>query len=401
MHCTQKVFADVTYLGASDRRLSLFESAYPVPNGMSYNSYLLDDDKITLFDTADKAVGDAFFENLAYALNGRMLDYLVITHMEPDHCALLGDLLRRCPSVTAVGTAKTRKLVEQFFGACPAFLAVGDGDVLCTGKHTLHFLTAPMVHWPEVLMVYDEADRALYSADAFGTFGALNGNLFADTLGEDGFDFAEARRYYTNIVGKYGVQVQGALKKASAFPFAAICPLHGPIWRQDLDAILQKYRSWATWTAETKGVVIAYASVYGHTQNAAEVLASLLAARGVSGIQLFDVSVTHASYVLAELFRYSHFVLASTTYNNGIFESMDALLHSMQAHNLQNRTAAVIENGSWSPQSGKLMREALAQMKNMRVLDAGVTLLSALKDEQADAMVQLADALASSILTEA
>ena len=400
MHCIQSITADICYVGASDRRLSLFENVYPIPRGVSYNSYLVLDEKTVLLDTVDKAVGDRFWENVEYGLQGRPLDYVVVNHMEPDHCALLMETLRRWPEVQVVGSAKTVSMISQFFdldvsGHC---VTVKEGDTLQTGRHTFTFLMAPMVHWPEVMVTYDVTEKILFSADAFGTFGALNGNLFADEVQFERDWLDDARRYYTNIVGKYGVQVQSLLKKAAQQEIAMLCPLHGPIWRKDLGWFLDKYEKWSTYTPEERTVAIFCGSVYGHTENAADLLANRLAQQGVQNIALYDVSHTDVSLLVSEAFRCSHLVFAASTYNNGIFTPMENLLLDLKAHNLQKRTVALIENGSWGPQSGKLMGESVSSMKNMTLLGETVSVNSSVKEAQCEVLKALADALAADIM---
>ena len=398
MHCTRKVTSDLTWVGADDRRLSCFEGVYGVPDGVSYNSYLLQDEKTVLFDTCDKAVFEVFLENVDYALEGRKLDYLVIDHMEPDHAATVELLVRCHPGVKIVCNAKIQKMLTQFFNYdfSSDILLVKEGDTLSTGRHELTFVMAPMVHWPEVMFTFDKTDGILFSADAFGTFGALNGRLFADETDFFNDDLNEARRYYTNIVGKYGQQVQMALKKAAGLDIKLVCPLHGYVWRQDFGRYLEKYQLWSTYEPEEKGVLIAYASVYGHTANAANILACKLCDRGIK-VKMYDTSVTPASYILSDSFKYSHLVFASTTYNNGIFVNMEDLLHDIVNHNLQSRKVAIIENGSWAPASGKLMREEISKMKNMEIIGDGIKLLSALKEDQLSQIDALADAIAESI----
>lgn len=400
MYCTRSITDDLHWLGASDRRLALFENAYPIPRGVSYNAYLLLDEKTVLLDTVDLAVGELFFENLEHVLQGRKLDYVVVNHVEPDHCATLGALLRRHPETQVVGNAKTITMIGQFFCSAMAenALVVKEGDVLSTGRHELTFTMAPMVHWPEAMVTYDKTDKVLFSADAFGTFGALSGNLFADELNFEKDWLDDARRYYTNIVGKYGPQVQNLLKKAAGLDIQYICPLHGPIWRKDVAWFLEKYQRWSSYTPEDRGVVIAYGSVYGHTENAAAILANRLSEKGVHNIAMYDVSNTHPSVLVSEAFRCSHLVIASATYNNGIFTPMETVLTDLKAHNLQNRTVAVIENGSWAPQAGKLIRACFEGMKNITVLEQGVTLKSSVKEEQRAALEELADRLAADIL---
>ncbi len=402
MHNIRSVTEDLFWIGASDRRLSLFENLYPIPRGVSYNAYLLLDEQPTLLDTVDASVGELFFENLTAALQGRSLSYVVVNHMEPDHCAVLGELLRRYPQVQVVGNAKTQTMIGQFFDLDlgSRFVCVREGETLCTGRHTLHFVMAPMVHWPEVMVSYDETDRTLFSADAFGTFGALNGNLYADEVRFAEEWLPDARRYYANIVGKYGAQVQALLKKAAGLPIERICPLHGPIWRKDFAWLIDKYQRWGSWTPEEQAVMIVYGSVYGHTQNAAELLASMLAERGVRNLAVYDVSQTHVSYLVGEAFRCSHLVFAAPTYNGGIFTPMETLLLDLKAHALQKRTAAVIDNGSWAAVAGRQMRDLLSGMKDLRVLDEGLSVKSALKEAQRTELEAMADALAASLQEE-
>ena len=400
MYCTRSITNALYWLGASDRRLALFENAYPIPRGISYNAYLLLDEKTVLLDTVDLSVGELFFENLDHLLQDRKLDYVVVNHVEPDHCATLGALLRRHPETQVVGNAKTLTMIGQFFSSSMAenALVVKEGDVLSTGRHELTFVMAPMVHWPETMATYDKTDKVLFSADAFGTFGAMSGNLFADEMNFEKDWLDDARRYYTNIVGKYGPQVQNLLKKAAGLDIQYLCPLHGPIWRKDAAWFIEKYQRWSTYTPEERGVVIAYGSVYGHTENAAAILANRLSEKGVRNIAMYDVSNTHPSVLVSEAFRCSHLVVASATYNNGIFTPMETMLMDLKAHNLQNRTVAVIENGSWAPQAGKLIRSCFEGMKNITVLDQGVTLKSSVKEEQREALEALADQLAADIL---
>ncbi len=388
-------------MGASDRRLALFENVYPVPRGVSYNSYLLCDEKTVLMDTADSAVREQYFENVAAALDGRQLDYLVVNHMEPDHAALIADLLLRYPEATVVTTAKAAQMMEQFLGAKPERLqAVKEGDKLATGRHSLTFVMAPMVHWPEVMMTYDEIDKILFSADAFGTFGALNGNIFADEVDFDRDWLDDARRYYINIVGKYGVQVQNVLKKAAGLDIQMICPLHGPVWRQDLAYFIGKHDTWSSYRPEEEGVLVIYGSIYGHTASAAEKMAAVLADRGVKGIAMYDASHTDASQLVAECFRYSHLVLASSTYNAGIFTPIENLLHDLKAHSWQNRTVAIIENGTWAAQSGKAMRTLLEEMKNITILGEDLSLKSAMKENQMKDLEFLASLIIANLHNE-
>ena len=399
MYCVQPITEDLYYIGASDRRLALFENVYPIPRGVSYNAYVLLDEKTVLLDTADWSVGERFLENLEHVLAGRPLDYVVVNHMEPDHCATLGEVLRRWPEARVVGNAKTLTMISQFFDleVSGRGVTVKEGDTLETGRHTLTFLMAPMVHWPEAMVTYDVTDKTLFSADAFGTFGALSGNLFADQVHFERDWLDDARRYYTNIVGKYGPQVQSLLKKAAGVEIAAICPLHGPIWRENAGWFIDKYQHWSTYTPEEKAVAIFCGSVYGHTENAVDILAGRLAEDGVENIAVYDVSHTDVSALVGEAFRCSHLVFAAATYNNGIFTPMENLLTDLKAHNLQNRTVALVENGSWGPQAGKLMGELVSGMKNMTVLGETITLKSSVKPTQREALEALADALAEDL----
>jgi len=394
MHNIRKITEDLIYIGANDRRISRFENQHPVPNGMSYNSYLLLDEKTVLLDTVDKAVGDLFLENLHAALKGRALDYMIIQHMEPDHCALIPRIIELYPQVTVVGSQKTFGMIQQFFGLDLAerAMVMKEGDTLQTGAHTLRFLMAPMVHWPEVMVTYDETSKWLFSADAFGAFGAINGNLYADEYDVDFDLMPEVRRYYTNIVGKYGRQVLALLEKIAKLDIQMILSLHGPILRQDMHYYIEKYSKWASYTPEEKGIVIAYGSIYGNTEKAAELLAAKLADRGEKNIVVYDLSAWHFSYILSDCFRFDRLVFASSTYNMEIFPPMENLLLELKGHNMQNRAVAVIENGTWAPQSGKKMRQLLAEMKDMRVLESEITIKSAMTpadDKALDDLVEL------------
>ena len=399
MYCVKKMTDDLYWVGGSDRRLALFENVYPIPNGVSYNAYLLLDEKTVLLDTVDRSIADLFFENVVHVLNGRKLDYVIVNHMEPDHCAVLQDLVLRYPEVRIVCNAKTVTMIRNFFtfDIDSRAVIVKEMDTLCTGRHTFAFVMAPMVHWPEAMVSYDATTKTLFSADAFGTFGALNGNLYADEVNFKTEYLADARRYYTNIVGKYGTQVQALLKKAAAIEIETICPLHGPVWRKDIAWFLDKYVHWATYQPEETAVVIAYASVYGNTENAANILAGMLADKGVRNIKVYDVSATHASYIVSECFRASHLVFLSTTYNAGMFVNMENLVHDIVHHNLQNRTIALVENGSWAPTAAGLMRAEFQKLKNCTILDEGVSIRSSLKEDQLAQMEALADALVASM----
>lgn len=400
MQCFRKVTEDLYWVGGNDRQIELFENIFPLAKGVSYNSYLLLDEQTVLFDTADYAIGKQFIENVMSVLNGRNLDYIVVNHMEPDHCSLIGELLLHYPDVKIIGNAKTFPMIEQFFSfdLTEKTLTVKEGDTFCSGKHTFRFIMSPMVHWPEAMMTYDEKDKVLFSADAFGTFNALNGNLFNDELDFNREWLDEARRYYTNIVGKYGPQVQNVLKKASSLDIQMICPLHGPVWRSNLNFIIEKYNLWSRYEPEEKGVMIAYASMYGNTENMAEILAVMLAEAGVKNIHMHNISKTHVSELISDSFKYSHIVLASPTYNNGIYPLMDNYLEDMKALSLQNRTIAVLGNGSWAPQATKLISAKIKEMKNMRLLEASVTIKSSLKEAQLEELNSLSRQIAEEVL---
>ena len=402
MYCVKKVLPDLLWIGADDRRVPVFEGVYEVPDGMSYNSYLLLDDKTVVFDTVDKAVSEQFFENLRYGLNGRHLDYLVVHHMEPDHAATIGELILRYPDVTILCNAKIKNLLGQFFDNVneESIQLVDETTVFETGHHKFVFVNAPMVHWPEVMFSYDDVKKILFSADAFGVFGALNGHLFADEVDfmHDWLD--EARRYYTNIVGKYGPQVQNVLKKAAGLKIEYVCPLHGFVWRSHFGDFLEKYSIWSSYGFEKKGVCLAYASVYGHTENTANILAGKLIDKGVD-VEMYDTSMIPASNILAAAFKYSHLVIASTTYNNGLFVTMENFVNEMMAHNLRNRKVAIIENGSWAPQAGKILLEKLTTIPGTEFFDEMITLKSAPKENTMEQLEYMAEVIARDIIPAA
>ena len=399
MNTAREIKPNLWYIGASDRRLALFENVMPVPKGVSYNSYLYTGEQTALLDTADSSVGEQFLENLDATLNGQKLDYMVIHHVEPDHLAMMKEVLLRYPEVKVVCSQQAAKFIGQFFDMdlSGQMQIVKDGDTLTVNDHTLQFVSAPMVHWPEVLVSYDTTAKILFSADAFGTFGALSGNLYADEVDFDRDWLVDARRYYTNIVGKYGLQVQNLLKKAAALDIQMICPLHGPIWRENLEYFIHKHDLWSRYEPEPKGVVIVYGSPYGHTENAATILAGYMAKRGVRDIKMYDVSVTHVSDLVAEAFRYSHIVLAAPTYNNGLFPPMETFLLDLQAHALQGRTFALVENGTWAPQAANVIRKIMAEMKSNTLLEPVVTMKSSLKANQLADLEKLADAIVTSL----
>ena len=400
MYNYRKVTDDLYWVGADDHRLALFENIHPLYHGVSYNAYVLLDEKTVLFDTADWSVGRQFIENVKAVLGGRPLDYMVINHVEPDHAASIEEILLRWPEVKIITTPKAVIILRQFgFPIEPEQIAeVKEGDTWCFGTHTVTFVNAPMVHWPEAMVTFDLTNGVLFSADAFGSFRSLDGKLFADEHNFPVEWIDDARRYYTNIVGKYGPQVMALLKKAGGLDIKYICPLHGPVWRKDIGYILDKYVHWASYKPEEKGVMIVYASMYGNTENAAEILAAKLAERGITNTRLYDVSSTHVSYLISDLFKYSHLVLASVTYNLGIFPPMHNFLADMKALNLQNRTVAIMENGSWAIRSGALMKEKVEALKHMTILNDSVTLASSLREQNIAEVDALADAIAASIV---
>ncbi len=395
MHCIKKIADDLYWVGANDRRLAMFEGVYAVPDGVSYNSYLLIDDKTVLFDTVDKAVSKTFFENIEYVLAGRNLDYVVVHHMEPDHSSTLAELIRYYPNVKIICNKKTASMINQFFSfdVDSRLQLVDENDSFETAKHSFRFIMAPMVHWPEVMLSYDEKDNILFSADAFGSFKALNGAIFADEVNFDRDYLDEARRYYCNIVGKYGKNVQSVLQKVSDIKIKMICPLHGFVWRKNINYILDKYIKWSSYESEEKAVMIAYASVYGNTENVAEIISCKLRDLGIN-TAMYDVSVTPSSYIVAKAFCFSHLIFASTTYNAGVFISMDEVLRDIVSHNIQNKTVALVENGSWAPNSAKLMREILKDCKNINFIENTISIKSSLQKSQLDDIDRLVSRIA-------
>ena len=403
MHSVRKVTDDLYWVGANDHRLTLFENIHPIPQGVSYNAYLLKDEQTVLFDTVDWSACRQLLENLDYLLGDRQLDVLLINHMEPDHGASIEEILLRYPKCKVISTEKAFMFMRQFGFDIDEheLIEVSEGDTYCFGAHTVTFVSAPMVHWPEAMVTLDVTNGVLFSADAFGSFIALDGKLFNDEVNFDRDWLDEARRYYTNIVGKYGPQVQLLLGKAAAVldKIKIICPLHGPVWHTELGYIIDKYQHWSTYTPEdSDGVMVVYASMYGNTESAAQALAAKLVERGVNNVRVYDVSNTHVSYLISETFRCSHIVLASVTYNLGIYPVIKNYLEDMKALNLQNRTIAIVENGSWSCKSGDLMQKFLdEEMKNMTVLNERVSLSSALSSEKEAELDFMADAIADSV----
>ena len=398
MSYIRKVTDDIYFVGVDEHRLHLFENIHPIPDGISYNSFLLMDKKTVLFDTVDWSSCRQFLENIEAVLKGKKLDYVIVNHMEPDHSASLEQVLFRYPECKVIGTDKTFMLMNQFgFDVGDRFEEVKEGDSKNFGKHTVSFIEAPMIHWPEVMMSFDETSGILFAADAFGTFKALNGKLFADEVNFDRDWLDEARRYYTNIVGKYGPFVQELLKKASRLPIKMICPLHGPIWRSNLEYFIDKYDKWSSYEPEEDGVLIVYASMYGNTESTAAELASMLCDKGLTNVSMYDVSSIHSSYLISDAFKFSHIALACVTYNLNIFPVMHDFLEHMKLLNLQKRTVALIENGSWAVKSGTLIRNLLDEMKEMTILPEQLTLNSAINNGKRDELMSLSDAIVESV----
>lgn len=393
---TAQVAQDILWIGASDRRLSRFENIFPLHKGVSYNSYVICDEKTAVLETADVSVADQYLENLEAALKGRSLDYLIINHMEPDHCSQIAVVAAKYPGLTLVGNAKTFNMLTRFFPELESLprLVVKEKDELCLGKHTLTFVMAPMVHWPEVMFTFDVTTGTLFSADAFGTFGALDGGIFADEHDFEREYLDEARRYYANIVGKYGVQVQAVLKKAAGLDIKMICPLHGPIWRENLDYFIGKYQKWSTLEPESDDIAIFYGSLYGHTASAAETLAALIRKASGKRVSVFDASKTHPSYLIGETWRVGKIVIMSPTYNNGIYLPIANLLHDIAALDVKRRTFAVAENGTWAPSAGKQVVEKLSALKESTVLEPVFTIKSALHESDLPAFEEFAKMIA-------
>ena len=379
----------VKYIGVDDKTIDLFESQYVVPEGVSYNSYLILDEKVALMDTVDVRGMQEWEKNLTEALGGRKVDYLVIQHLEPDHAGSIGRLLELYPDVTLVGNAKTFAMLPQFFDIDQDVkkLTVAEGDTLSLGSHTLTFVMAPMVHWPEVMVSYESTEKILFSADGFGKFGAL------DAEDEEGWA-CEARRYYFNIVGKYGAPVQALLKKAANLDIQMICPLHGPILKEDLGYYIGLYDTWSSYKPENKGVLVAYASIHGNTEKVAEKFAEMLRERGVEKVVVSDLAREDMAEVIEDAFRYDRMVVAGASYDGGVFPCMQDFLHHLQSKAYQNRTVGIIENGSWGPTAGRTMKAILETMKNVTIVDPMVTIKSTMKDADIPALEALADMVA-------
>ena len=384
----------VRFIGVDDLDLDLFESQYAVPEGMSYNSYLILDEKVAVLDTADGRKANAWKANLAEALEGRTPDYLIVHHMEPDHSSLVAEMLEKYPSLTLVATAAALKMLPQFFEGIRLegrTLAVKEGDTLALGSHTLRFMMAPMVHWPEVMVSYDSTDKLLFSADAFGRFGAMEKIAF--WVSDDDDWACEARRYYFNICGKYGVQVQALLKKLAVVDIAMICPLHGPILNENLPYHLGLYQTWSSYGVETEGVFVAHASIHGGTAAAAERFAEMLREKGCPKVSVADVTRDDIAECVEDAFRYGKMVLAASSYDGGVFTPMHDFLYRLQAKGYQQRTVGLIENGSWAPSAGRVMKEMLGAMKNVTLVEPTVTIRSRLHADDLPKLEALADAM--------
>ena len=396
MYKLKEIADKVYYVGVNDRQKALFENMWPLPYGVSYNSYLIVDEKTVLVDTVDVCYSDIFLKKIADALDGRPLDFLIVNHMEPDHAGSIRLLRQQYPDVQIVGNKQTFGMLNGYHGISTGLYEVKEGDTLSVGRHQLSFYMAPMVHWPEVMMTFDTTTGTLFSADAFGTFGALEGALFADEVDFAGKWLDDARRYYTNIVGKYGVQVQAVLKKAATLPIETIAPLHGPVWRKNLGWFIGKYDLWSRCEPEEKAVVVLYGSMYGNTASAANALAAKVAAKGVK-VAVHDLSCIDNSEAVAECWRASTIVLAAPTYNGGIYLPAANLLEDLKALNLHDRTFALVENGSWAPMSAKLMAAKIGELKNCTVLDAKVTVRGRLTATQDAELEACAAAVAASM----
>lgn len=381
-----KITDSVRYIGADDKTIDLFESQYVVPNGVSYNSYVILDEKVAVMDTVDKRATEEWLKNMEEVLEGRTVDYLIVSHMEPDHAANVQTLAEKYPDMKVVGNAKTFPMIQQFFDVDleGRMVVVKEGDTLSLGSHTLQFVMAPMVHWPEVMVAYEHSEKILFSADGFGKFGALDV--------EEDWD-CEARRYYINIVGKYGAQVQALLKKAAGLDIAMICPLHGPILKENLGHYLEKYQIWSSYEPEDEGVVVAYASIHGNTAAAAKKLAAMLEEKGAKKVVLTDLSRDDMAEAVEDAFRYDSLVVACATYDGGLFPCMEDFLRHLKAKNYQKRTVGIVENGTWAPTAGKAMRAILEEMKDLTICENTVTIRSRLNAESEKALEMLAEEL--------
>ena len=391
----KNVTDDILWIGGSDRRLALFENLFPLPYGVSYNSYVVKDDKTIIFDTADVTIADQYVENLQAALAGSTPDYLVILHMEPDHCSQISRVVSLYPDIKLVGGVQTFKFLHQFFPELDDVekVTVKEGDTLDTANHSFSFVAAPMVHWPEVLFAFDTKSGTLFSADAFGTFGSVDSGIFADDYDFEKDFLDEARRYYANIVGKYGAQVQAVLKKAQGLEIQRICPLHGPIWRKDLGWFIDKYDKWSLCTPDTDDILIVYGSMYGHTASASETLAQIVHEKSGKNVRVFDVSKTDKSFLVGEAWRCAKIVLLAPTYNGGLYLPMESYVEDLVALGLKNRAFALGQNGTWAPVAAKHMSDKLALLKDCTISETVLTINSALHDSDLATVESFADAI--------
>ncbi len=402
MYCYNKIGEDLYWIGGSDRKIPVFEGVVPVTDGMAYNSYFIDDEKTVVVDAVDHVIAKVFYENVEHLLAGRDLDYIIVNHVEPDHSASLEDLMIRNPKAKVVGTVKIQNMIKQYIDRDidDRFLVVKEGEELSSGKHTFTFINAPMVHWPEVMVTYDKYAGTLFSADAFGIYGSIDGNIFADKYDFDAEWLPEARRYYTTIVGKYGMFTEKLLAKVEELDVKMICPLHGYVIRKDLDKYINAYHTWARYEAEDNGVLIVYASPYGNTKNAVDILASELVDLGVDRMKLMDASKDDPMKILPHVFRFKHLVLAAPTYNTEIFVTMEEALGEMRTMGVSNKKISIIENGSWQPMSGKKMREFVEKFHSVEFIGETVTIKSAVKAETREALEKLAKEIAASVKAE-
>lgn len=399
MHNIRSIKENIYWVGTNDRRLELFENMYPIPDGVSYNSFLITDEKTLLMDTVDNSTRNAYLENIQQILNGRKLDYLVVNHMEPDHCGIIPDIIALYPDLEVVCNNKALEYMKAFYPWAKEakHKEISDGSILSTGEFTFHFHSMPMVHWPEVMAVYETKTKTLFSSDAFGTFGTLNGNIFNDEIDFERNRLDDARRYYSNIVGKYGPQVQAVLKKLSGLEIHCIAPLHGPIWRNNIPYILDKYQKWSSYTPEQKGVVIIFGSMYSNTEEAANILATKLAAKGVLDIAIYDVSKTHDSYLIASLWKYSHVIFAAPTYNMNLYPNMKSFLMKLEFVGFQNRHIGFIGNYSWGDFALNVMKEMCTRFPKMTIVNGSFSIKSSVQKEDIVKIDKLANNIVQSL----
>lgn len=403
MHCVQKIVEDIYWIGGNDRRLEKFENLFPIPEGVSYNSTLIIDEKTAIIDTVDSSIRNLYLENIKFLLKDRKLDYLIVNHMEPDHCGNIEELVKIYPNLKIIGNKKTFAYFEQFYNTemKENYLEIKEGDILDLGKHKLQIISTPLVHWPEVTMTFEVTKKILFSADAFGTFGAINGNIFRDEIDYNRENLAEERRYYSNIIGKFGAQVQMALKKIKALNPEMIVSLHGPIWREkkEVELILSLYDKWSSYIAEKQGVLLVYGSMYGNTENIVNCLANKLAQRGIRDIKICDVSKVHPSYIVGEIWKYSHIVFAAPTYNTGLYFPMSVLLQELSMLNIQNRKISLIGNYTWASAGLKTLKDMIEKnFKKVDIVGEVLDIKSTLKMEEEIKIDELSENIVKSLL---